>query len=139
MISRPVSSRLPTARDWLEPFSRASVSACCLVGAGGVEIASAARRCTFPILNAAYDSELAASHRSFMHSPNLSADVTLQPLVLTLQFRVCGLYSSEIEIVVNRECDNLTNESQEANVIAAVTNSRLSRHAQSAQAPVQRR
>ena len=55
-----------------------------------------------------------------------------------VRFRVCGLYSSEIEIVVNRECNNLTNQSQEANVIPAITNSRLSRHAQSAQAPVQR-
>ena len=42
-ISRPVSFRLPTARDWLEPFSQESVSACGEGGAGSAEIASASR------------------------------------------------------------------------------------------------
>ena len=62
-----------------------------------------------------------------------------QPVILAFYFCSCGLRLSEVEVVIDRECDDTSNQSQKADVVAAVSGSRSPGHAQSAQAPVRRR
>ena len=63
----------------------------------------------------------------------------LQPLILAFQFCACSLRLSEVEVVINRECDDTTDQSQKTDVVSAVNSPRSAGHAQGAQPSVRSR